>query len=125
MINKMLKFGVNILVPALTKLFNLVLESGISPCDWNTSYQVPLYKKGDPLKCDNNRGISITSCLGKVFTNLIADQIEQFLSHHNKLSIYQAAFRKKHETNDHIYTLQSLITKYARQLTAYGGMGYY
>ena len=52
-INEMLKFGVNILVPALTKLFNLVLESGIFPCDWNTSFQVPLYKKGDPLKCDN------------------------------------------------------------------------
>ena len=43
-INKMLKFGVNRLVPALTKLFNLVLESGIFPCDWNTSFQVPLYR---------------------------------------------------------------------------------
>ena len=61
-INEMLKFGPNILVPAITKLFNLVLKSGNFPSAWNTNFQVPLFKKGDLLSCDNYRGISITSC---------------------------------------------------------------
>ena len=115
-INEMLKFGLNILVPAITKLFNLVLKSGNFPSAWNTNFQVPLFKKGDPLSCDNYRGISITSCLGKVFTSLLAERVQNFLSTNNMLSIYQTAFRKKHGTNDHIFILKTVITKYVKRL---------
>ena len=115
-INEMLKFGLNILVPAITKLFNLVLKSGNFPSAWNTNFQVPLFKKCDPLSCDNYRGISITSCLGKVFTSLLAERVQNFLSTNNTLSIYQAAFHKKHGTNDHIFILKTLITKYVKRL---------
>ena len=73
-----IKFGLNILVPAITKLFNLVLKSGNFPSAWNTNFQVPSFKKGHPLSCDNYRGISITSCLGKVFTSLLAERVQNF-----------------------------------------------
>ena len=98
------------------KLFNLVLKSGNFPSAWNTNFQAPLFEKGDPLSCDYYRGISITSCLGKVFTSLLAERVQNFLSTNNKLSIYQAAFRKKHGTNDHIFILKTLITKYVKRL---------
>ena len=115
-INEMLKFSLELLVPAIAKLFNIVLKSGIFPSKWNTTFQVPLYKKGDPLNCDNYRGISLTSCLGKVFTGLLAERLQNFLAESSKLSPFQAAFRKNHGTNDHIFTLKTLITKYVKRL---------
>lgn len=43
--NEMLKLGSPVLLPAMAKLFNLILESGVFPTTWNTAYQVPIYKK--------------------------------------------------------------------------------
>ena len=100
-INEMLKFCLNILSPSLAKLFNLVLSPGIFPTTWN--------------KCENYRGISIPSYLGKVFTSLLAERMQAFLFENDKLSIFQAAFRKKHGTNDHIFVLKTLITKYVKK----------
>ena len=110
----MLKFGCDILVPAVAKLFYLLLCLGKFPDVWNTTFQVPLYKKGDSLNCDSYRGISITTCLGKVFTALLSNRIQNFVSFEGKLSPFQAAFRKNHGTNDHIYTLRTLTNKYVR-----------
>ena len=115
-INEMLKFSLELLVPSIAKVFNIVLKSGIFPSKWNTTFQVPLYKKGDPLNCDNYRGISLTSCLGKVFTGLLAERLQNFLAESSKLSPFQAAFRKNHGTNDHIFTLKTFITKYVKRL---------
>ena len=97
-------------------MFNIVLKSGIFPSKWNTTFQVPLYKNGDPLNCDNYRGISLTSCLGKVFTGLLAERLQNFLTESSKLSPFLAAFRKNHGTNVHIFTLKTLITEYVKRL---------
>ncbi len=110
--NEMLKHGASVLLPAMAKLFNLVLESSVFPAQWNMSYQVPLYKKGDVLDCGNYRGISITSCVGKVFNSILSKRINQFLEENSKLSRSQAAFRKSHSTLDHVYTLKTIVNKY-------------
>ena len=112
-INEMLKFSLGFLALALTKLFNTVFSYGHFPLSWNTTFQVPLYKKGDELNCDNYRGINVTSCLGKVFTSLLAERLQNYLAHLGKLSPNQAAFRKHHGTVDHI-TLKTLNTKYVK-----------
>ncbi len=110
--NEMLKYGASVLLPAMAKLFNLVLESGVFPNEWNTSFQVPIYKKGDPTDCNNYRGISITSCLGKTFNAILSRRINDYLEDQNKISNHQAAFRKNYSTIDHIYTLKSIVNKY-------------
>jgi exonuclease III len=114
-LNEMLKYSSNITVSSLAKLFNLVFNSGIFPSVWNKNFQIPLFKGGDPLNCDNYRGISITSCLGKTFNAILAKRMDDFLDQSNGISLYQAAFRKKHGTQDHIFTLKSLINKYVRR----------
>lgn len=111
-LNEMLKCSANIILPSLAKLFNLVFESGVFPSLWNKTFQIPLFKSGDPLNCDNYRGISITSCLGKTFSAILAKRMNDFLDISNGISKYQAAFRKKHGTQDHILTIKSLINKY-------------
>lgn len=61
--HEMLKYGAPVLLPALAKLFNPVLQIATFPREWNISFKVPIYKKGDPTNCDNYRGIGITSGL--------------------------------------------------------------
>lgn len=103
------------LLPGIAKLFNLVLETSCFPHMWNTTFQVPLYKSGDPLDCNNYRGISITSCLGKLFNSILCQRVNSFLDENDKMSKLQAVFRKNHSTSDHIFVLRSLINKYVKQ----------
>lgn len=114
--NEMLKCASPILLPAICKLFNYVLDSGIFPDEWNITYQVPLYKAGDPTVCQNYRGIAISSCLGKVFTNSLQSRLLSFVEENNKLSENQAAFRPGKSTTDHIFTLKSIVNRYVRLL---------
>lgn len=51
-LNEMLKYGAPIVVPAVCKLFNAVLDSGIFPEVWNITYQVPVFKAGNPADCN-------------------------------------------------------------------------
>ena len=58
----------------LVKLFNIILKTGIIPSAWCISFISPIYKnKGSKSDPDNFRGISIISCLGKLFTAAIND----------------------------------------------------
>jgi hypothetical protein len=115
-INEMLKYGAEVLLPGMAKIFNLVLDTSCFPHQWNTTFQVPLFKSGDPLDCNNYRGISVTSCLGKLFNSILSKRLNSFLDEYGKISKYQAAFRNNHSTLDHMFTLKTLITKYVKQL---------
>ena len=78
-----------------TKLFDIVLNTGIVPKDWTIGIIHPIYKnkgcKNDPLKY---RGITILSCFGKLFTSILNDRITTFLEQSNLLGKEHAGFRK-------------------------------
>jgi hypothetical protein len=59
----------------LVKLFNKILQCGKFPSVWNHSLISSIYKSGDPNDCNNYRGISVTSCLGKLFTSLLQKRL--------------------------------------------------
>jgi hypothetical protein len=40
-----------------------------------TQHHLYIYKSGDPNDCNNYRGISVTSCLGKLFTSLLQKRL--------------------------------------------------
>ena len=114
-LNEMIKNGAFILLPIFCKLFNLVLSSGIYPSTWNMTYQVPIFKSGDKLDCNNYRGIAINSCLGKLFTKLLqTSRLLNYVESRNKFSENQAAFRPGRSTSDHIFTIKSLVNKYLK-----------
>ena len=110
--NEMIKHGKQILLPGIAKLFNNILQSKCFPTQWNISAIIPLHKKDSLFNPDNYRGISITSCLGKCFTAVMANRLINCIEHNNLMPETQAAFRKNTRTTDHIYTLQSIINKY-------------
>jgi len=111
-LNEFIKAGSNILITTLTKLFNKILNSGKFPKVWNISLLTSIYKSGDPSDCGNYRGISLTSCLGKLFTSLLQLRISEFLETNNLLSTNQGGFRKNYRTIDHIFILRTIINKY-------------
>ena len=111
-INEMIKSGAYILLPSLCKLFNLVLKTGKFPEKWNINLLSPIWKAGNHFDCNNYRGISISSCLGKLFTSVLQSRLLSYLEDNHKISEKQAAFRPGYSTTDHLFTLKSLINKY-------------
>ena len=112
-INEFFKFSTKPLLSIIVKLFNVVLESGIVPMDWTIGLICPLYKKkGNPSDPNNYRGITLLSCLGKLFTAVLNERLTSYLEDNNMIGDEQAGFRNGHSTLDHIFVLHSLIDLY-------------
>ncbi len=109
-LNKMIKIARKEIFPVLTKVFNLIYLTGIFPEDWAISMIKPLFKGGNPFDPSDYRGISLTSCLGKLFCSILNSRIVTYLEENNIYTLQQ--IRKKSRTSDHIFVLQTLINKY-------------
>ena len=70
-----------------------------------------IHKSGSKYDPNNYRGITLTSCLGKLFSTVLYKRIEGQLELNNILVKEQAGFRKNHRTTDHIFVIRSLIKK--------------
>ena len=82
-------------MPIYTRLFNIVFNNGCVPEVWIKGFIVPIYKKnGDKENPDNYRGITILSCMGKLFTAILNKRINYFLETYGIIGEDQAAFRK-------------------------------
>ena len=110
--NEMIKAGLHILIKPMTKLFNLVFSSGNYPSLWATGRIISIHKKGDTSDPGNYRGITISSCLGKIFNSVLNNRLCNYLECNNIISEEQIGFRKKHRTSDHLFILKTLIDKY-------------
>ncbi len=110
-LNEMLRSGLGFILPSVTKLFN-ILNSQTFPDLWNIAYQVPLFKGGDVYNTNGYRGISITSCLGKIFNNTLNTRLQTKIGTDRKLLDNQAAYRSDYSTTDQIFILKSLLNKY-------------
>ena len=105
-INEFLKNCPEYVMVAVVQLFNLVLNTGIIPTDWSIGSVVPLYKnKGSFDDPDNYRGITLLSCLGKLFTAAINARHTSYLESIGILGDEQAGFRAGCSTLDHIFVL--------------------
>ena len=62
-------------MPVFSKLFNGILVSGLFPESWSIAVMVPVFKRGDPSDPNNFRGISLVSCLAKLFTHITNNRL--------------------------------------------------
>ena len=76
--SEFLKYAHEKVITLPTRFFNKILKSGVVPDDWALPIHRPLYKKGDKKDPNNYRGISLASCLCKLFTSLITERIESW-----------------------------------------------
>lgn len=72
-----------------------------------------LYKnKGDTKDPDNYWGITLLSCLGKVFTAVMNNRLGNFAKNTGLINKEQAGFRPGCSTSDHIFALNCLLDIY-------------
>ena len=91
-------------------LFNRILNEGQIPESWTIGMITPIYKnKGDKGDFNNYRGITLLSCLGKLFTSVINTRLNRFANETNLINENQTGFRKTYSTLDHIFLLKNFI----------------
>lgn len=109
-INEYIKSTKHIMCPLYVKLFNKVLDTGVIPEDWLIGVIVPFYKNtGDTKDVNNYRGITLLSCLGKLFTTMLNVRLTKFCDGNDIIKEMQAGFRQGYSTTDHLFVLKHLI----------------
>jgi hypothetical protein len=73
-----------------------------------------LFKGGDCSDPNNFRGISIASCLGKIFNRTMNKRLQNKIETDKKLRDSQAAYRTDHSTVDQIFIFKALLNKYTK-----------
>ena len=112
--NEMLKTLNPAGLKALAHLFNACMSSGIYP--WHNSIISPIHKSGDRYNPDNYRAIAVSSCIGKLFSSILLNRLVLFRKNHCPDPVNQLGFCKDAQTNDHMFTLKTIIDKYRKKL---------
>ena len=88
----------------------MILESGVVPESWSIGVITAIYKnKGSKDNPDNYRGITLLSCISKLFTSLVNYRLTLYLDAYSLLGEEQTGFREGYSTIDNIFVLYSLI----------------
>ena len=92
--SEMLKASLHALLSVYEKLFKAILRSGIYPTSWHDSYICPIYKSGSRSDPSNYRGIVINNILGKVFSIILNNNLEKYITSNNLIDDTQIGFKK-------------------------------
>ena len=107
----MIKASIECIAPSLHNVFNAILRCQYYPKKWKLGIIVNLFKSGNILCTDNYRGLTINSCLGKVFNTIMNNRLDNYLEKNKIISHTQIGFRKKARTSDHIFVMNTLFRK--------------
>ena len=102
-LKEMLKAGKITLADSLCKIFNLVFESENYSYIWSINFLVPVFKGGISDNPDNYEGISISSCVGKLYSSVLYNRLIDAIEKFGLLSSNQIGFLKGYMTSDHSY----------------------
>ena len=77
-LNEFFKNGNDTSMKYIYTLFNKIFELGYFPKSWSDGFIVPIYKKGDKNEPSNYRGITLLSTLGKLFTRILNNRLNEW-----------------------------------------------
>ena len=98
--NEYIKASIKPMIRCYVGLFNKILDTGVYPEAWTVGLIIPIYKKkGDRMDSNNYRGVTLLSCIGKLFTSVFNERLKVYC-----------------ESNKITRQLQSLVT--VRELTS-------
>ena len=103
------------MLPILCNIFNKCFENGVFPEEWAEGYIIPLHKKGSKSDVENYRGITLLSCLGKLFTRILNNRLTDWSEKYFVLVEAQEGFRSNMSTVDDIFVLHCLLTHVLNQ----------
>ena len=104
--------SIDVILPIIHKLFNLLFSYGEFPEAWSNSIIVPPHKKGDVNEPVNYRGISLLDIFRKLYASILNRRITFYTNIYNKITESQAGFRENYSTTDNAFILQTLINRY-------------
>ena len=97
-----------VLAESLHLLFLDVWKNEEEIEDRSTAILIRLFKnKGDKMDCGNYRGVSLLSIASKVFSRVVLNRVQTYLS--SQLLEVQSGFQANRPTIDHIFTLTMLL----------------
>ena len=99
---EILVFGGDYLKSSLLLLFNRFWDTEVIPGDLIDANITVFFKKGDHSLCNNYRGISLLSIVGKVFGDIILQRLHILAERIYAES--QSGYRKGRSTIDGIFT---------------------
>ena len=105
----------HVLVPVLYEMFNKIYSLGYFPDRWSEGFIIPLHKKGKLENVENYRGITLLSCVGKLFTRILNNRLQLWAENYNVYVEAQAGFRPSMSTVDNIFVLNGLISSFLNQ----------
>ena len=95
----------------LLKLFNDILQSSEVIPEWAFGMIVPLHKDGPKLDTSNYRGITLMSCLGKLFLSILNNRLIAYALEHKLLSPAQLGFVAGNRCSDAHIVIYNLIKR--------------
>ncbi|XP_018026545.1 uncharacterized protein LOC108681971 [Hyalella azteca] len=111
---EVIKSGKPALLGPLHELLCLCWREGQVPQDMRDAKIITLYKnKGDRSDCNNYRGISLLSIVGKVFARVVLGRLQALADRVYPES--QCGFRAQRDTSDMIFSLRQLQEKCREQ----------
>ncbi|XP_053372977.1 calcium-binding mitochondrial carrier protein Aralar1-like [Mercenaria mercenaria] len=103
-----------LLTPFVQENLVSIFEVRYFPEKWSDSYVIPLHKKGS-INTVDNRGITLLSCLGKLFTRIFNNRLKSWAEYYNVYVEAQAGFRPNMSTIDNVFVLNGLINHVLNQ----------
>lgn len=93
----------------LNVLLNSIFDSGYYPSNWKLGIIVPIFKNGDKIDPQNYRGITLLSCLAKLFSRILNNRLQRWAEENSVISNVQYGFKKCCRTVDALYVLKSIV----------------
>jgi len=110
--SKIFKAASLVLTPILTTLFNDCVKTMKIPSEWKCAIVTPIYKqKGQVEDVNNYRGISDISPIVKLFENMLAMQIIEYVNKEKILFDGQHGFRNNHSCETALHELITDMNK--------------
>ena len=106
----LLKENISILLPTITKMVNLSLQTGVFPNEWKLAFVTPLIKKpGLATILKNCRPVSNLCFVSKISERAVTSQQKEHMEHNCLLPILSSAYRQGHSTESALFKLHADI----------------
>jgi hypothetical protein len=80
------------------------------PDDWKVGLIVPLFKKGDKMKYENYRGITLLNVAYKIQSSIVLERLKEYSE--EILGEYQCSLRPQRRTTDQIFVVRQIVEKF-------------
>ena len=98
--SQIIKYSLPYILPAVTHIVNLSINSGIFPNQWKTAKVIPLLKSGDPLNPKNYRPVAMLPILSKVLEKVVFCQVSAYMENNGLMHPNHHGFRQNHSMTD-------------------------